>query len=435
MLGPARGRGLAFVVLVVAGLLSSRSVAVARTFDPTCVITDTAMSAYDSMSVKDIQTFLAGKTGPLKSLSFARHDNGSVAPASVLIHEACQSWQISPKVMLTMLQKEQSLLTRTTLAPHTLERAVGAGCPDSGGNKYPGFGNQIWNGARLLDGYGEEERTTPYVPHPLTPSLLTSLTGPVGRTANLATFKLYVYKPSIGAKKPYGDLSGQSCSGNANFWKICSKCFGNPLVKPAPDPRPVSSIKWIWLERQFAVTPYGGVAELAGQLEPTTPAAAAGAKVRLESLGASGWVVVAGSARTVSADGRFSFHVSGTRFQRLRVSLIVAKGAAPVVSGLFGSDIAAVLSRPSQVGSASSEKTATVSGRIVPAHAGVVTVTGYQTVKSSVRRSRTFGVRASTRGVWILKARLTRGAWNVSARHQDAGHARSYSPVGAIAVK
>ena len=49
---------------------------------------------------------------------------------------------------------------------------------------------------------------------------------------NLATYKLYVYNPSIGAHKPYGDLSTQSCSGNANFWKIYSRYFGSPLANP-----------------------------------------------------------------------------------------------------------------------------------------------------------------------------------------------------------
>ena len=101
-------------------------------------------------------------------------------------------------------------------------------------NRYPGFGNQIWHGARLLDGYGEGKNGSTI------PLFYEGNSRPIykidGMThihpKNLATYKLYVYNPSIGAHKPYGDLSTQSCSGNANFWKIYSKYFGSPLSPP-----------------------------------------------------------------------------------------------------------------------------------------------------------------------------------------------------------
>jgi hypothetical protein len=45
-----------------------------------------------------------------------------------------------------------------------------------------------------------------------------------------------LYNPSIGASPPFGDLSGQSCAGNANFWKIYSRYFGSPLADPRMQP-------------------------------------------------------------------------------------------------------------------------------------------------------------------------------------------------------
>ena len=146
------------------------------------MISNDNMRHYDSMSASQIQAFLETQPGPLKDLVTRDYDkvitlsktknNYNTTPdkgetpkrASLIIWEACQAWKINPKVMLVMLQKEQSLLTRTTLGSTTLARAVGAGCPGSlvfpstnpvATNRYPGFGNQIWHGARLLDGYGE----------------------------------------------------------------------------------------------------------------------------------------------------------------------------------------------------------------------------------------------------------------------------------------
>jgi len=212
------------------------SSAMAATFNPALVISNDNMRAYDSMSQRDIQAFLNSQAGPLKSLSFARHDKGTTAAASTIIWEACQAWHISPRVMLTMLQKEQSLLTRKTLVAGdhgTLDWAVGMGCPDSSPRveKYRGFGNQLWYAAQRLDGYGEHKNGSTI---PLWKAPYVVIAGV--KTANLATYKLYIYNPSIGAKTPYGDLSGQECGGNANFWKIYRKYFGDTFANPALRP-------------------------------------------------------------------------------------------------------------------------------------------------------------------------------------------------------
>ncbi|MBI5232276.1 MAG: hypothetical protein HY876_08945 [Coriobacteriales bacterium] len=210
--------------------------AAAATFNPNKVISNDNMRAYDCMSEKQIQAFLDSKTGPLKTLVTPDH-NGTKKKASKIIYEACRHYHISPKVMLTMLQKEQSLLTRTTLKKNTLDRAIGAGCPNSTTNKYPGFGNQIWNGARLLDGYGEGKSTS-YVKKYKAGITYSGGSGRTVKPANIATYKLYVYNPSIGAKSPYGDLESQknSLSGNASFWYIYKRYFGNPNVLPPNRP-------------------------------------------------------------------------------------------------------------------------------------------------------------------------------------------------------
>jgi hypothetical protein len=223
--------------------------AMAVTFNPALVISDDNMRAYDSMSQSDIQAFLDTQKGPLKSLVTTEHAGGKdnlnpskvTKKASQIIWEACQAWHINPRTMLTLLQKEQSLLTRTSLDKNTLSRAIGAGCPGGPTNRYPGFGSQMWFGARLLDGYGEGKNgsTIPLWKSPYTTVKDIYQDPNVSvKTANVSTYKLYIYNPSIGAKTPYGDLSSQSShlSGNANFWMIYRKHFGDTFANPAVRP-------------------------------------------------------------------------------------------------------------------------------------------------------------------------------------------------------
>lgn len=246
---------LAAAALVVSAFLGvAVSSAWAATYDPRLVISNDNMRRKDSMSAADIQAFLETKPGPLKSLVTSDHA-GVKRKASTIIWQACQEWSISPKVMLTMLQKEQSLLTRTSLAKNTLKRAIGAGCPDAKTNRYPGFGNQMWYGARMLDGYGENF-FRPAVPlyfkgirkqiyNPKTSgswlikrrvkkSNSTYETRYYIEPKNLATYKLFTYNPSVGAKSPFGNLASQAgrCTGSANFWLIYRRYFGSTFADP-----------------------------------------------------------------------------------------------------------------------------------------------------------------------------------------------------------
>jgi len=223
---------------------------------PGLIVSDGNFRDYNSMSAADIQAFLETKSGPLKSLTTADYDkvitlskttnNLNATPdvgespkkASLIIWEACQAWKINPKVMLAMLEKEQSLLTRTSLGTTTLARAIGAGCPGHliyddpadpnynpvATNKYPGFGNQMWYGARLLDGYGEGKNGSTvklYTPGMYVYDIYKTPNVKV-YPANISTYKLYVYNPSI--------------EGNTNFWNIYLKYFGNPAGQPVNGP-------------------------------------------------------------------------------------------------------------------------------------------------------------------------------------------------------
>ena len=119
-----------------------------------------------------------------------------------------------------------------------MSRAIGAGCPNPTTNHYPGFGNQMWHGARLLSIYGEGHVAFPtyyegmmkkiYKPAVVESWIVVKkvwsskhqryITEYYIHPKNLATFKLYVYNPSI--------------PGNTNFYNIYSRYFGSPMANP-----------------------------------------------------------------------------------------------------------------------------------------------------------------------------------------------------------
>jgi hypothetical protein len=421
-----RGRALRLIAVgaVFLAIAGTAVPAFARTFDPELVLSDANMRDYRSMNAGQIQTFLNRRSGPLKRMSFARHNDGAVAPASVIIWEACQAWHINPRVMLALLQKEQSLLTRRSLKAHTLQRAIGAGCPDRVTNKYPGFGNQMWNGARLLDGYGETSKTTEYVPHPWKPGMSNRFTGHV-TPKNLATYKLYVYNPSIGAKRPYGDLSRQSCSGNANFWKIYWKYFGNPLGKPKTTALPAGVARArIDLSTQYARRLYSSPTTLTGYLvSEDASVAVSGRSVHLETVSGNGWAAIPNTAQAVGADGGFAFRLTSQRLQRVRVVYSGGGLLSSAATGLFVAEAVPVVSKPGIVYSAGAF---VATGSVAPAVAVRVRVEFQHKDHGRWRSYRT--VSATTKnGAWRLRIKLPRGSWRVRASVKDTRFALARS--------
>jgi hypothetical protein len=240
-----RSAGPRIAALVLVSIFSTlvfAASAFAGVFNPNLVISDDNMRADDSYTAADVQAFLQSKGSVLATRSFPRHDKGAAASASTIIYEAARAYRISPKVLLVLLQKEQSLVTGsysgTTLA-YKLDWAVGMGVPDNSprNERYRGFGNQLWYAAQRLDGYGEGKNGSTV---PLwKPGLANSYTPKGVKTGNIATYKLYVYNPSIGATEPYPDQNtkdGDHLSGNASFWLIHWRWFGDPFANPAIRP-------------------------------------------------------------------------------------------------------------------------------------------------------------------------------------------------------
>jgi hypothetical protein len=248
-----RARNIVAGLLAFALVMSTAAPAMAApVFDPLKVIPDDTFRASTSFSQADIQAFLNTQSGPLKSLNTTdyvlpgvragKHKNEGILwtwttrskypkkTAAQIIYEACQAWSINPRVMLATLQKEQSLLTTSNSANAVrLIKAVGCGVYDNNHdnkieNLYPGFGNQIWNGARSLSQYElpASSSTSGQLSGGWKPGTVMSRINGAPNSGkivpkNASTFALYTYTPYYPQNL---------------VWDVYVRYFGDPATSP-----------------------------------------------------------------------------------------------------------------------------------------------------------------------------------------------------------
>ncbi len=87
-------------------------------------------------------------------------DDGSAG----IIYRIAKSCGISPKVLLVLLQKEQSLITDDWPWPIQYRSATGYGCPDTApcDSEYYGFFNQVYMAARQFKRYARDSNSFNY---------------------------------------------------------------------------------------------------------------------------------------------------------------------------------------------------------------------------------------------------------------------------------
>ena len=159
--------------------------------------------------------------------------------AAEIIYNVAQSCGISPRVLLVLLQKEQSLITDDWPWPIQYRSATGYGCPDTApcDAQYYGFFNQVYNAARQFKNYrlnaasfnfiAGRNNTVGYNPN-------AGCGGSSVFIQNYATAGLYNYTPyqpnAAALSNLYG--SGDSCSayGNRNFWRMYNDWFGSTIL-------------------------------------------------------------------------------------------------------------------------------------------------------------------------------------------------------------
>lgn len=185
------------VMLTVAILTPSRTAALVEPFDPSTVITDDEFNDSWAMSCGEIQEFLDGRTGMLKSYTL---DGKSAAQ---IICEQSNRFGINPRLILVLLQKEQGLLGETEPTTYAYDWATGCA---PGWDESQGFANQVECAARTL------RRRFDTVP-------MGDLVDNVIPT-NRATFALYRYN--------------NHQQGNNDFWRIWTRYWPQSAATPIP---------------------------------------------------------------------------------------------------------------------------------------------------------------------------------------------------------
>lgn len=223
-------------------------------FNPGNIISDGAFFNGNALSEQQVQTILdqqgvaCNGEHCLKSMTFATqsqaadeycqaYKGGQNESAAAIIYKAGNACGISQKVLLTVLQKEQHLLTATNPSDFQFKSAMGLSCPDDAScdPKYAGFFNQVYGAAKRYQYYVRNESQYNY--HAGTLNYVQynpdeTCGGSNVYIENKATALLYIYtpyQPNEAALKA-GAGEGDTCStyGNRNFVIIYNSMFGNP---------------------------------------------------------------------------------------------------------------------------------------------------------------------------------------------------------------
>ncbi len=224
-------------------------------FNPGDIISDDSFYNPDAMTASQIQRFLEQRACTPKKGAPCLSDYRVTTPdmpaspsrctaldgrfeerASSIIARVAKACTISPRVLLVLLQKEQSLLTAPT--PSGYQKATGYACPDTAAcdRKYFGFFNQVYRAAWQFREYTVHPSAWRYRVgsnriqfHPNASCGSSSVT-----IADQATANLYNYTPyqpnAATLAKPTGPGGACSTYGNLNFSRLYTAWFGSPLA-------------------------------------------------------------------------------------------------------------------------------------------------------------------------------------------------------------
>lgn len=257
--GLRRAVGMAATVVVFTGLLVGLTVAesangaTAADFAPGALVSDAMFYNSGTMQPSDIQNFLESKE-PSCSPGYTCMKNytesvtsrpadarcgafsGGMLSAARIIFNVATACGINPQVLLTMLEKEQGLVSAVAPSSSRYRIAMGYACPDTAAcdTAYYGFSNQVFSAAHQFKVYQAYPnswnfRADRYNAIAFNPD--TACGSSQVYIQNQATAALYIYTPyqpnRAGLDNLYG--LGDSCTayGNRNFWRIFTDWFGD----------------------------------------------------------------------------------------------------------------------------------------------------------------------------------------------------------------
>ena len=288
---------VAAVTVVTAGLVATPSsapsaeAASASQFDAGNLISDANFFQGEAMSTAQVQTFLQQKrstcdagytclpgyrqaTPSMSATAYCAAMGGMAdETAASIIARVGLACDISQRVLIVLIEKEQSLITDPSPSQRQYDRATGFACPDTApcDPAFGGFFYQVYNAARQFQRYTDHPLNYNHRAGQVNDILYNPLaacgSSPV-YIANAATAGLYNYTPyqpnAAALANLYG--TGDSCSayGNRNFWRIFTDWFGDPRGPLAGDPSPFGALQSLQVGpatarlQGFAIDPSAG---------------------------------------------------------------------------------------------------------------------------------------------------------------------------------
>lgn len=244
--------------------------ATASNFDAGNIISDANFYDGDAMTVAQVQSFMqqrrpdcaagytclpqyAQATPDMAGNRYCSALGGSAwESAASIVSRIALACNVSPRVLLVLLEKEQSLVTHRSPSGTRYSSATGFACPDTApcDSSFGGFYYQVYYAARQFQVYRAFPTSYNHQPGAWN-NILFNPNAACGTSrvyvANQATAGLYNYTPyqpnAAALANLYG--TGDSCSayGNRNFWRIFTDWFGDPRGPLAGDPSPIARIE------------------------------------------------------------------------------------------------------------------------------------------------------------------------------------------------
>lgn len=160
--------------------------------------------------------------------------------AAAIVYKVAQACGISPRVLLVLVQKEQSLVTRPSA--YGYQRATGYACPDTAAcdAKYFGFSNQLYSAAWQFREYAKAGDNWAIKPGAAKVQYSPDASCGASRVevADQATADLYLYTPyqpdGYTRAHPSGPAGKCSAYGNLNFFRLYNTWFGDSRAESFP---------------------------------------------------------------------------------------------------------------------------------------------------------------------------------------------------------
>ncbi|CAN5167073.1 hypothetical protein BH11ACT5_BH11ACT5_15080 [soil metagenome] len=238
----------------LAGAPAPAKAAVGSQFDAGYIISDTVFFDGYSMTSTQIQSFVEAQIGTCYGTCLSTYkqdtptmpaDNycssytgGRNETAALIISKVGRACGISQKVLLVLLEKEQSLVTANNPSASRFRAATGMACPDTApcDPAFSGFFYQVFYAAKQYQRYAAWPEDYNYQAGRV--NAIRYDTDNCGTKnvfiVNQATAGLYNYTPYTPNAAALNNLYGigDDCSsyGNRNFWRIFSDWFGSPIA-------------------------------------------------------------------------------------------------------------------------------------------------------------------------------------------------------------